>query len=218
MPTADLTEMIGALADLAWPVLTSVVLWKLWPIVLDIAENRPFRVKVGMMEISVQDATEQLRRSVGDLQRKVEELRGKSGPEKSRTEPHKLPAKPRLAWVDDVPENNAYEIARLREDGVKVLEILSTEDAVHRLIEANESADMVISDMGRLEGGVYNREAGIDLIRALRAANFDKPIYVYCSSDSKEKMRNEVDSAGAEGITSSQLELFEILHREGLLS
>ena len=224
MAIEELDEIIGALADLAWPLLSGVVLWKLWPAILEIADNRAFRVKVGMMEISVQDATEQLRRSVGDLQRGVGDLQRKVGEPRSGdrsedapTEAHPLLAGPRLAWVDDVPENNAYEIARLREDGVRILEMLSTEDAVRALIEVGQPVDVVISDMGRLESGVYNGEAGLELIRALRAENFKPAIYVYCSSESVERMREETRHAGAQGITSSQMELFEMLHREGVL-
>ena len=217
MRTADLAELFSAVADLAWPLLSGVILWKLWPVLLDSIKSRSFRVKVGMMEISAQDATVQLRRSVEDLQRKVEELRAKGQPHEAQTEVHKLSAKPRLAWVDDVPEDNAYEIARLREDGVKVLEMLSTEDAVRILVEEGQPVDVVISDMGRLEDGSYNRTAGLELIRALRTEDFNEPIYVYCSATSARGLRDEVYRAGGSGITSSQVELLEILHREGLV-
>ena len=210
--TEDLVGIISAFADLAWPLLSAAVLWKVLPTLLEVANSRGFRVKVGGMEITVQDATEQLGRSVGDLQRKVGELRTGS----RREEAHRLLASPRVAWVDDAPGNNAYEIARLRQDGVTVLEMLSTGDAVHALVEEGRPVDVVISDMGRLEGGTYNRRAGLELIRALRAENFDKAIYVYCSSESAERMREEIERAGAQGITSSQVELFDMLRREGL--
>ena len=217
MAIEELAGIIGALADLAWPLLAGVVLWRLWPTILKIANDRAFRLKVGMMEISAQDATEQLRRSVGDLQRTVGELGSRDPSEDVRAEARPRLPRPRLAWVDDVPENNAYEIARLREDGVRILEMSSTEDAVRALVEEGQPVDVVISDMGRLEGGVYNGEAGLQLIRALRAGNFKAPIYVYCSSESVERMRAEIRHAGAQGITSSQMELFGMLHREGVL-
>ena len=214
--TEDLVGIIGAFADLAWPLLSAAVLWKVLPTLLKVANSRGFRVKVGGMEITVQDATEQLGRSVGDLQRKVGELRAGSRREGAPPEAHRLLASPRVAWVDDAPGNNAYEIARLRQDGVTVLKMLSTRDAVHALVEEGRPVDVVISDMGRLEGGTYNRRAGLELIRALRAESFDKAIYVYCSSESAERMREEIERAGAQGITSSQVELFDMLRREGL--
>ena len=212
----DLVGIIGALADLAWPLLATVVLWKLWPTFLEIANSRAFRVKVGTMEISVQEAAEQLGRSVGDLQRKFGELRMESRADGAPPETHRSLARPRVAWVDDVPGNNAYEIARLRQDGVDVLQMLSTRDAVHALVDESRPVDVVISDMGRREAGTYNRRAGLELIRALRAENFDKAIYVYCSSESAARMQDEIERAGAQGITSSQVELFDMLRREGL--
>ncbi len=215
MEAGDLVGIVGALADMAWPLLTAVVLWKLWPTILDIARSRMVVVRIAGMEISVQDAAEQLGRSVGDLQRKVGELRSDL-PGGAAAETPRLLARPRVAWVDDVPENNAYEIARLRSDGVGVLQMLSTREAVQVLVDEGRPVDVVISDMGRQEGGTFNGRAGIELIRALRAEDFDKAIYVYCSSDSAETMRDEVERAGAQGITSSQVELFEMLRRAGM--
>lgn len=212
----DFVGLIGALADLAWPALSAWVLYKLLPTLLEVAKSRGFRVKVGTMEISVQDAAEQLGRSVADLQRKVSELQTEKRPEGSPPATRRPLARTRVAWVDDVPGNNAYEIARLRQDGVDVLEMLSTRDALRALVDEGCPVDVVISDMGRREGRTYNRRAGLDLIRALRAKDFDKAIYVYCSSESAEKMREEVARAGAQGITSSQVELFDMLREEGL--
>ena len=119
-----------------------------------------------------------------------------------------------MAWVDDVPENNAYEIERLREDGVEVLEIESTEDAVRALVNEGRPVKAVVSDMGRREGPIYNREAGLDLIRALRTENIKVPIYVYTSPASVERTRNQVTAVGGNGTTASQVELFELLDRE----
>lgn len=210
-------DVIAAIASLAWPVLAGGVLWRLWPILRDLVQSRSFRIKVGGMEISVQQATEQLRVSVEDLQARVDELRRRENRSEGAGS-QKVLRNRRVMWVDDVPENNAYEIARLREDGVEVVEVTSTRGAVRRLLEEAERVELVVSDMGREEGKGYNVDAGLDLISALRAGDFRKPIYVYCSFAAAERVRDRVRDAGGEGTTSSELELFEIFRREGVLS
>ncbi|MCY4662571.1 MAG: response regulator [Acidobacteria bacterium] len=217
MTTERLGDVIEALADLAWPLLASVVFWKLGPTILELARSRAFRVRVGMMEISVQDATEQLRRRVDDLQRRVGARNSGDAPGEVGRNSRPRSANRRVAWVDDVPENNAYEIARLQEDGVGVVEMLSTEDALGALVERRESVDVVISDMGRRENGVYKGQAGLELIRGLRACEYTGPIYVYCSVEAAGRWEEDARVAGAQGVIASPLELFEMLQREGVL-
>ena len=214
MLTVDLAELLAALADLAWPLLAATVLVCLWPVLRNIAESRSFTIDVGGMKISVQKATDELLRNLEDLQQKVQELRAQARPEQGQVKTSEGLTKPILAWVDDVPENNAYEIARLRRDGVEVLEMESTDDAVHALVDEGRVVNAVVSDMGRREQGVYNRKAGLDLIRALRNENIEVPIYVYTSPESVERIRDKVGNVGGSGATASQLELFELLDRE----
>ena len=60
-------ETIKALADLAWPVLAAVVLVGLLPTLRNVIQSRNVTIKYGQMEVSVQDAADQLRRQVEDL-------------------------------------------------------------------------------------------------------------------------------------------------------
>ena len=84
------------------------------------------------MELSVQEATEQLRTNLEDLQKKVEELRAQTGhetPAIAASAPQQAAVVPRrIVWVDDKPANNAFAIARLQDDDVEVVQVTSTED------------------------------------------------------------------------------------------
>ena len=209
----EISELINAIAGLAWPILAAVLVWRLFPVVREIAKSRSFSIKVGGMELTVQEATEQLRLSLEDLQQKVGELRAQSRVAPTAVPLHKdeSPSPRRIAWVDDNPVNNAYEIARLHNEGVEVVELTSTEDAFRTLVKKQVPVRAVISDMGRREGGMYNDKAGIDLVRQLRAASLEVPIFVYSSTKALTRSREEVLAEGANGATASSVELYELL-------
>jgi CheY-like chemotaxis protein len=68
-------RIIEAIGSLLWPLLVAVVLWRVLPhvpsLVADLRRalrTRAFTVKIGGAELSVEEATEQLRRQVTDLQ------------------------------------------------------------------------------------------------------------------------------------------------------
>lgn len=214
-----LGAVLDALAALAWPLLAAVVLLKLYPSFKRIVESRGFAVKVGDMEVTVQEASEQFRAQLEDLQAKVSELRtavfpgtapGSNAGPAGVAPPSAAPARPRrILWVDDQPSNNAFEIATLREAGVAVLEALSTSDALRAL--GSQAVDLVITDMGREEAGTYRPDAGLELIRAARAAAVAVPIYVYTTSRNVRRYREEAVAAGGQGATASAVELFEML-------
>ena len=210
----DVPGLIDALAGLAWPLLAAVVAWRLFPTLKEIARSRAFAIKVGKVELSVQEANEKLRRQIGDLQNKVLEIRANTDrrPRGETAGTGALAALPkRLVWVDDNPANNAYEIARLREDGVEVVELTSTAEALTALVSEQLPTRAVISDMVRREAGKYNQEAGLDLIRRLREAGLTVPIFVYCSSRALKRTEGEVMSAGGNGAMASAVELMERL-------
>jgi len=221
-----ISKLVEALSKVAWPLLAVYLLWKLFPAVLRVVESRAFKVKVGEMEISVQDASDQLQVQVSDLQKKVEALRGKfdqtnapgpdavAGPQSRPTacaRPSSVPR--RLLWVDDQPSNNAFEVARLKAEGIEVVEAKTTEEAMRIAVAGRSPISAVISDMGRREGGEYRAKAGVQLIRALQAAGIDVPVFVYSSQRYIERTRDDVLQAGGAEATASPVELFELLHR-----
>lgn len=214
---ANTVEFVKALTALAWPLIAAVVLWKLFPSLKEIVTSRAFSVKVGEMQISVQDATEQFRAQIDDLQKQVMQLRSQrpstdepSTPASAaadRPSPGAVAPPPRILWVDDKPSNNALEIAQLRERGIDVVTVASTEEAMAALSRSSFAA--VLSDMGRWEGGGYHARAGLTLLTTLRGARNNVPFLVYSSQRNAAQNRADVIAASGDGATASPVELFE---------
>lgn len=85
----------------------------------------------------------------------------------------------RVLWVDDNPEGNSYEAQSLR-SWMQVEYALSTREAMRRISDGG--IDAVISDLGRLEDGIYNPSAGLDLGKAIASSGRHLPVYIYTSS------------------------------------
>jgi len=98
--------------------------------------------------------------------------------------------KKRVLWVDDNPQNNDEFAALLNSLGVKVDRELSTELAINRL--SSEKYDLVISDMGRPEG----RDAGVQLLRAMRAKGDQTPFIVFSSRNAVARTRAKIIELG----------------------
>ena len=239
-------ELLKAIADLAWPILAATILLFLLPTIIKILKSRGVTIKYGNMELSVQDASDQLRRQIEDMQDRIrkisqhdiskltttdqpafqkiedvqDQMRKLSQYDTSESATTDQPAFQknedatvfplgrRILWVDDNPTNNAYEIAKLQSDGYDIHTAKSTRAAVELLKREAGKPDIIISDMGRLEGAFYNRSAGIDLIKNIRSQGLNNPIYVYCSRGAEQKYKDEVFRIGGNGITSSPTELF----------
>jgi CheY-like chemotaxis protein len=212
----DLPKLIESMGNILWPVIAAVVLWKIFPQIQEILKSRNLKIKIGDMEISAQEASEQLRIKIEDLQNKVSELREYTHKdikgEKAIKDLFMPPSTPRrILWVDDNPSNNAFEIARLRDNGVEIYEVKSTDEALRLLVTQGLSFRAVISDMGRREGGVFRPKAGISLIQQVRNAGIKIPIFVFTTSMKIEQIRDEVQLMGGNGATASSVELFEML-------
>jgi CheY-like chemotaxis protein len=217
----NISGILEAISKLLWPILAGFLFWRLYPSIRKIIESRGFAIKVGEMEITVQEASDQLRAQVEDLQKKVSDLRAQVQqqaqpistdlPEKA---PEKHPIKS-ILWVDDKPANNAYEIANLRNEGFQIVQATSTDEALGKMLSRKLSVDAVISDMGRYEENQFRPRAGIDLIKAMRDAGIGAPIFIYSSFETASSSRDEVLMSDGNGITASPVELFEMIHRWG---
>jgi CheY-like chemotaxis protein len=214
-----IVELVKAVAALAWPVMLAVVLWKLFPSLKAIVTSRSFSVKIADMQISVQDATEQFRTQIEDLQKQVMLLRSEKQLNVASVQPDdrsvaNTVTKPsRILWVDDKPSNNALEIAQLKSRGVDIVSAVSTEDAMATL-NSNLGFDAIISDMGRREGGGYRSQAGLVLLKAVRSAGFSVPFFVYSSQSYAARNNAEVIAAGGDGATASPVELLEWVEKK----
>src|SRR5262245_15465780 len=140
-------ELISALAALAWPLLLALLLWKLFPIVKEILQSRGFSVKIAGMEVSVQEAAQQLSTRIQDLQKHVMLLRSGQEPNGARAESSKpladrAPKKPtRILWVDDNPKGNALEIAQLKDRGIDVVQAVATNESMANLSSGMRSEE-----------------------------------------------------------------------------
>jgi CheY-like chemotaxis protein len=212
-------ELIAALATLAWPLLLAFLLWKLFPIVKEILQSRGFTIKIAGMEVSVQEAAQQLRTQIEDLQKHVIRLRSGEQPSGTSPEPGKLlshgePKKPpRILWVDDDPKGNVLQIAHLKDRGIDVVQAVSTNEAIAHL-NSGMAFDAVISDMGRREGGVYNAHAGLAFLNEMKQVGHHVPFYVYTSPEAAAHSDKEVRAAGGDGATASAVELQEWINRK----
>ncbi|MEW2622050.1 response regulator [Streptomyces sp. NPDC048106] len=204
----DATELIKALSGLAWPLLAGFVLWRLFPLIKEIARSRGFTIKVGEAEVTVQEYSENLIRATAEIQGRLASV-GAAASQGAGS--HTLD---RVLWVDDHLENNATEVAQLRALGVDVKLARTTEEALRTLSHAPRPFDAIISDMGRKELGRTNRTAGFDLIRQLRARDDDTPVFIYATARAASR-REEITGAGGTGVAASSTELFQLLRAVG---
>ena len=214
----DVIKLLDALAPLAWPVLVALVLWRLLPTIRDVIGSRGFTVKAGSAEITVQQASDQMLDRVEDLREQLSALKlqvgaidGVGGTAISPIT-RGVPQLRRVLWVDDHPENNAYEVEALQRHGVTVQIAHTTAEGLHAAEHAEPPYDAVVTDMGREEDGTERAEAGLQLIEALNERQLPSPVIVYASARAINRTRERFEAAGAQG-TASATELLEMLGR-----
>jgi CheY-like chemotaxis protein len=231
-------RVIEAIGSLLWPLLVAVLLIRVIPhvpgLVADLRRamrTRAFTVKVGGVELSVEDATEQLRRQVADLQTHLAaQLAEQAEPAPAPAGPPARPGSPAEAadgvaagparvegrtailWVDDNPDGNALELAKLRDDGFEVLLARSTAEAMD-VLSLRRGIQAIVTDLGRSEDGEFRSHAGLALLRQLHEAEQDQPVLVYTSPRRVELDRQDALDAGAATVTASPTELFAALGR-----
>lgn len=209
----DLSKLITALATLAWPLVFGVLLLRMQaPIraLIESAHGRRFTLKVAGNELTMEEASEQQRILLADLQGKLADLERRlaaQGVTAAASEPPAAatPAGRRFLWVDDKPRNNSMLVAALEERGARVDIALSTEEGLQAL--ARGTYDALISDMARPEG----EEAGIELSRRARSQAPGLPIYIYCGKWGATHLREPALAAGATDITASGSSLLAAL-------
>jgi len=219
------SDVIDAITSLAWPVLIGLVLWKLLPEIKAIAATRGFAIKVGGAEVTVQSASDQLADGLEEVREQVSALKaqvaGIAGVGEAGDSPMAgLPSLNRVLWVDDYPENNAYEIAALERKDVKVDGAKSTAEALALINSAKRAKpyDAIVTDMGRAEdeGGP---EAGMVLVDKLAELKVDAPIFIYASAGAVTRTKDKLEQRREQGIdvraTASATELLEMLGRAG---
>ena len=115
-----------------------------------------------------------------------------------------------VLWVDDRPENNATEMATLKELGVHVSTSTSTEDALSRLHAG--AFHLVISDWVRQSANspATHGEEGLRLLETMRGQALHQPVIFYTGWTTAQELHSSVTraaTAGATGVTASPREL-----------
>jgi CheY-like chemotaxis protein len=226
-------RIIEAIARLLWPLLVAVLLVRVLPhvpsLVADLRRamrTRAFTVKIGGAELTVEEATEQLRRQVTDLQTHL------AGQLAERGQPGAVPpapaapaaaaedgaapvdgqGRPTILWVDDLPDERTFELAKLRDDGVEVLAARTTAEALD-VLSLRRGVRAVVTDLARTEDGEFRATAGLALLRQLKEAEQEQPVLVYTDGRRAALDRRDALDAGASVVTASPVDLFAALRR-----
>jgi hypothetical protein len=191
----NFTELLTALAKFAWPLLVAVLVWRLFPAIKKVVESRGFNVKLpGGTEISVQQATDEERRLIGDLTERVadldarhRELRGQleqgiAASVDTGTDITGAASLQSTVYVKITPSSegpslqqaerilwigapvSASEVALLVEQGVNVEFVGSYERAQHLLEVTGRSYDVIISRLYKDEGGLPKEGLADDVL------------------------------------------------------
>lgn len=155
----DTADIIRAIASLLWPGLAIFAVWRLLPTLRKRLLSGDINVKVGQFELSVQQASDSLRKQVKDIQEAMEQLQERPVPAAGvgRTRgvaPRRgLDGTPRgggraVLWVDPEPERDAFEVSRLEDEGARVQVARTLDEAVTAL--SRQPYDVVVTAADRL--------------------------------------------------------------------
>lgn len=86
----------------------------------------------------------------------------------------------RVLWVDDRPANNELERQWLRPHGIVFDSVVSTDEALEQL--ANESYDLVITDLGREHSSDASATAGAAFLEQPIVRDGGPPVIVYAGT------------------------------------
>lgn len=201
--------------------------WKFLPDLRSLLRNRDIDLEVAGNKISVQRATHKIGEDVAELQARIahleeaisrsdqstgQEMKPHHELEKTHLEPERagMEGRRRILWVDDFPSNNAFIVENLKGRDFEVDIKLNTEDAVKIFTALDHQ--LIITDLGRMENGIDNPLAGLDLISAIRRVNAEVPIIVFAGKRGVA-MREELIGAGASAVTASGIDVMKLIDR-----
>lgn len=219
---ADVGKILEGIATLLWPVIIIILILLFKPAVaaiIESAKSRKFTIKIGGQELTMEEANEQQRKLITDIQSRVIALESgtkdniQSSLEISESSPpSQSVCETRILWVDDNPKNNSYFVQQLFDMGVNTDLALSTQEGLKRFNQVQYS--LIISDIGRIERGMQRNTAGLDLLKEIRTKNPDIPFIILTTTNNVQKYKSQARGLGATLITSSPTELFAMLQRE----
>ena len=103
----------SALSNFAWPVVAAVVLYRFHPLVAALLQRDNMQIKVGGLELSVQDAAKAHGKNIVEIQQRLAAIEANSTISQNFTSENEgrenINRKDRsILWVDDFPSNNAF--------------------------------------------------------------------------------------------------------------
>jgi CheY-like chemotaxis protein len=116
----------------------------------------------------------------------------------------------RVLWVDDRPANNEYERQRLRPAGIVFDNVVSTREAIEQL--ANESYDLVITDLGREGSSDRSYDAGTTFLQHPAVRSGGPPVIVYAGRWAVAR-REELIGLGAADVMANREQLIDTVLR-----
>jgi CheY-like chemotaxis protein len=222
MSVDDVVKLLDALSKLlgvlAWPVLIGVVLVRFRPAISDfLASLGEFSFKGAGFEASAKRKQAEAAAALvaADAARPDAATTPESAARSTReaaavvadvVTPRVLrrASQATVLWVDDRPNNNAYERQSLEALGVHFVLAKTTDEAL--ALAKGQRFDAIISDMGR----PGDAQAGYTLLDQLRASRDTTPFVIYAGSNAAEH-KAEARRRGALGCTNRASELFEIV-------
>jgi CheY-like chemotaxis protein len=237
----NIPQLIDSLATILWPIIVIIILLsfrKNIQALIRSGESRKFSVRIGDMEVNMDELSKQQGDMIKDLQARINTIQkemevlkhsaavAKAQPDSPPPDEATEEAGPiafdigvdtdpfdddisSILWVDDKPVNNAFLIDSFKYQGVQVTNALNTQEGLEHF--SRGAFDCIITDISRNEGGlVANRQAGFELIRAIRERDSEIPIYIY-TAKVDERLRQRAKETGATGITASPSELLQML-------
>jgi CheY-like chemotaxis protein len=173
------------------------------------------KIKVGSVELELQDVQEQLARVRQELASASSELAESAADAvlvQSSVEQEAAPGEidliERIVWVDDDPENNRPYVDELRQS-FDVELATSTEQGVALVSRAPERT-LLVTDAVRVEGDRPNYDAGLELIRKVREEHPQVPVLVFAGYKTVTQYSAALDKAGARVVTNT----FVVLAKE----
>jgi CheY-like chemotaxis protein len=120
-----------------------------------------------------------------------------------------------VLWVAEKPEAHAILAEQLRDNGVRVTMVSTTDEALAEL--SQRPYRLIVEDMGRKENGRWRPDAGLALLRELRDLGVDTPVIVFSSQRAQQQYGEQARQSGAVSTTSSAYEMFQNFQSFGLL-
>ncbi len=172
---------MGAIEALVWPAIVVGVLIAFrveLRMTVESLGRRRWSLSVGGTEVSMEELNEQQTTMVSDLSARVGELEERVAQVKAEPEQRESRATGlSILWVDDRPHETLMLRSALKRQGHMIVAASSTDEALARL--QHQAANLVITNVGREEAGVFVADAAGALVNTMRQRNVDTPIVVY---------------------------------------